>query len=391
MPFQLVAMLLLAQAAAPANPPRFEELTEQVDKAVREHRNLDAVGMLDKALKENPKWQQGWWLLGSILYDMNDYPAARPVQERLVQMDPKSGAPWVLLGLCEFEMQDYGLALQHLQRGDAFGFPPELDLLEVARFHEALLLILAEKFEPAQVLLDQLIRKGKDTDEVTLAEGLAALRIPMLPATLPQAAGEDRMELVRRVGQAQRAIARDRMREAVEMYKELTARNPRVANLHLSYAALLSQLRNRPAAEAELREELKVNPRSVAARLKLCTLLEDDSPAEAARLAEEAVRLDPKSFKAHFSLGRLLLKMDKPAESAKELEISRDLAPSSSMVRFELIKAYMALGKTDDADRETKMFKRLRAAEEQFRKSGQVPASYFEPDAPGAAPAPKAH
>ena len=181
------------------------------------------------------------------------------------------------------------------------------------------------------------------------------------------------------------------MGEAVETYKELLSRNARVPNLHLSFAALLSQLRNRPEAQTQLREELKVKPRSVEARLKLCSILEDDSPDEATGLAREAVALDPKSFKAHFSLGRLLQKTDKLAESAKELEISRDLAPSSSMVRFALIKTYVALGQTAAADRETEMFKRLRAAEDQFKKSGQVPASYFEPDPPGAEPASKTH
>lgn len=382
MPFPLVALLLLSQTAAPPppNPQRYEKLTAQVDTAIRERRNLDALGMLDKALKADPKWQQGWWLLGSLLYDMGDYAAARPALERLAGMDPKAGAPWALLGLCEFEMKDYGLALQHLQRGDAFGFPAALGLLDVVRYHEALLLILQEKYEPALVLLDRLIRQGKDTEELALAEALAALRLPILPSTLVQAAGEERMRMIRRVAEAQRAMAHEKMTEAIALYKNLVAAYPRVPNLHLSYAALLSQMRDRPGAEAQLREELKVDPRNVAALLKLATLLEPDSPEEAAKLAGQAVKLDPKSFKTHFSLGRALLKLDKPAESAKELEISRDLAPSSSMVRFELVKAYMALGKSADADRETKMFKRLRAAEEQFRKSGQVPASYFEPE-----------
>ncbi len=103
MPFPLAALLLLSQTAAPPppNPQRYEKLTAQVDTAIRERRNLDALGMLDKALKADPKWQQGWWLLGSLLYDMSDYAAARPALERLAGMDPKAGAPWALLGLCD--------------------------------------------------------------------------------------------------------------------------------------------------------------------------------------------------------------------------------------------------------------------------------------------------
>ena len=380
MSFPLLALLLLAQTPAPAEPRQLEELTQRVDTAVREHHNLDAVGMLDKALKANPQWRHGWWLLGSILYDMDNYAAARPVLERLIQMDPKSGAPWALLGLCEFEMRDYGLALQDLQRGDAFGVPPELDLLDVVRYHEALLLMLEERFDPAQVLLDQLTQKGLDTEEVMLTQGMIALRIPVFPAALSRTSSDDRMDLIRRVGRAQHLIAQEKPREAVAIYRELTKDDPKIANLHLSFAPLLLQIHERQAAEAELRSELKLNSHSVEARLLLCDLLGDDSPQDALGLAEQAVELDPKSFKTHFILGRLLFKAGKLAESAKELETSRDLDPSSSAVRFALIRTYKSLGKEAEATRETAIFRRLRAAEDQFRTTGRVSPSYFEPD-----------
>lgn len=366
---------LIALAFVTQLPEVTQQVTRQVDTAIREHRSKDAIATLDKALQGNPQWRHGWWLLGSILYDAEKYEAARRPLERLIQLDPKSGAGWVLLGLCEFEMKDYGLALQHLQRGDAFGVPSELDLLDVVRYHEALLLILDKRFDPAQVLLDQLTRKGLATDEVAFAQGLVALRIPALPASL-----EYMTEIIRRVGRAQRAIARAELTEAAAIYKELASTYPAIPNLHLSYAALLLQMRDRKASEAELRAEIKLNPKSVEARLRLCALLEDDAPSAAQSFAAEALALDPASFKAHFFLGRLLFKEEKFAESARELEISRDLNPSGSAIRFALIRAYNALGRKIEAKREASVFKRLRELEDRFRQSGQVPASTFEPD-----------
>jgi predicted Zn-dependent protease len=383
MPIPLVAVLLFAQASASGDARQLEELTQRVDAAVREHRSRDAVGMLNQALKASPQWRHGWWLLGSILYDMDDYAAARPVLERLIQLDPKSGAPWMLLGLCEFEMKDYGLALDHLQRGDAFGVPPELDLLDVVRYHEALLLMLAERFDPAQALLDQLTRKGPDTDEIVLTQGLAALRIPAFPASLHWTTSDDRIEIIRRVGRAQHAVSKEKPEEASEIYRELIKNDPGIANLHLSFAAVLVQNRELPAAQAELLAELKLNPQSVEARLRLCALLQDDSPQEALKLAEQAVALDPKSFKTHFTLGKLFYKLEKLPESAKELETGRDLNQSSSAVRFALIRTYESLGKHAEAEREGVAFRRLRAAEDEFRRSGRVSASYFEGDAAG--------
>ena len=385
-PLLAIALFSLMPALPDA---KLQEVEQQADRAIQEHRNDDAIELLEKALETNPQWRHGLWRLGSVLYDVEDYAAARPVLERLVQLDPKSGAPWALLGLCEFEMRDYGLALQHLQRGDALGVPAELDLLDTARYHEALLLILMKRFDPAQVLLDHLVQKGHRSDDLLLAQGMVALRIAALPASLHDTASDDRTAIIRRVGEAQNAIARSKPREGFEIYRQLIGSTPNIPNLRLSYAALLVQIREVEAAEAELRAELKSNPGSVEARLRLCALLGDESPGDLVAVAAEAAALDPKSFKAHFFLGKLLFKTEKLQESAKELEISRSLDPSSSMVRFALIRTYTALGRQADARRETEVFERLRAAEDLFHKSGRLPASYFENGKPSPAAVPE--
>ena len=369
----LLAFLLPATTVTAEQAP-----SPQAEAAIREQRPGEAVKLLQKTLKEQPTWRQGWWRLGSLLYDAEDYPAARQALERLARLDPKSGAPWALLGLCEFEMLDYGLALQHLQKGDALGLPADLELQDTLNYHEALLFALMRRFDPAQLLLDHLSRKTSDSDELVLAQGLVALRIAALPESLAAAASADRLETIRRVGLAQRAIARQNPREALPIYQELADRKPAPPNLHLSYAALLLQLGDRAASLAELREELKANPASVEARLRLCALLEDESPGDTVKLAAEAVKLEPKSFKAHFFLGKLLYKTEKLEESARELETSRGLDPSSSAVRFALVRTYKALGREADAEREAAAFKTLRAAEDQFHNTGRLPASFFE-------------
>jgi predicted Zn-dependent protease len=370
LPLFAIVMLLQGLAAT--------DVIRQVDTAIREHRSDDAIATLGQALKTDPQWRRGWWLLGSVLYDAEKYTAAHSALERLLRIDPKSGQGWAVLGLCEFETRNYGLALEYLQRGDALGIPVALDLTDVVRYHEALLLILDNRFDPAQVLLDQLTRKGLETDEVAMAQGLVALRIPLLPASLRYTAN-DRIEIIRRVGLAQRAIAHAKLTGAIAIYKDLISRNENIPNLHLSYAALLLQTRDRKASESELRTELKLNPNSVEARLRLCALLENDSPGAALILASEAVALDPASFKAHFFLGKSLFTSEKLAESARELETSRDLNPSSSTVRFALIRTYNALGKRTEAKQEAEVLKRWREMEDRFRASGRVPVSESGP------------
>lgn len=361
----LIALVLLAQTP--------DESARLADAAVQERNYDEAIVILNKAVAVNPKWRAGWWRLASVFYDTENYAAARPAFEQMIELDPKPGAPWVLLGLCEFQLKDYTLALQHLQRGDALGLASEPDLLGVARYHQALLLILAGKFDIAQILLDQLSRNGDSAEAVTFAQGLAALRISGLPDSVDDSTG-----LIHSVGAIQYAVAQRKIKEALESYKELIARSPSMPNLHLSFAALLVQMNDLKAAENEMRTELKLYPQSVEARLRLCALLEEGSPNEMVSIAKEAVDLDPKSFKTHFHLGRLLYKIEKFNESAKELEISRDLDPSSSMVRFALIRAYKALGKQSEARQEAEAFQRLRTAEEEFRTTGHLPLSFFE-------------
>lgn len=175
----LVVLVLLAQTP--------DESARRADAAVQERNYDEAIVILNKAVAVNPKWRAGWWRLASVFYDTENYAAARPAFEQMIELDPKPGAPWVLLGLCEFQLKDYTLALQHLQRGDALGLASEPDLLGVARYHQALLLILAGKFDIAQILLDQLSRNGDSAEAVTFAQGLRHSAFPdcLIPSTIP--------------------------------------------------------------------------------------------------------------------------------------------------------------------------------------------------------------
>jgi tetratricopeptide (TPR) repeat protein len=218
---------------------------------------------------------------------------------------------------------------------------------------------------------------------------MVALRIPALPVSLNRITSAERIDFIRRVGRAQHLISQQKPREAVAVYRELLKDAPKIANLRLSFSVVLLQIKERQEAEAEMRTELKLYPESVEARFQLCGLLEDDAPQDALSFAEQAAALNPKSFKAHYLLGKMLFKVEKFAASAKELEISRDLDPTSSAVRFALVRTYKSLGREADAAREAAIFRRLRSAEDQFRTTGRVSPSFFESDPSADKPASK--
>jgi tetratricopeptide (TPR) repeat protein len=321
--------------------------------------------------------------LGSVLYQADRYAQARPVFEHLAVLDSKVGAPWVFWGLCEFEAGDYGLALQHLERGQALGFPSALNLTGVARYHEALALIVTGKFEQAQVLLNFLAREKGTPEEVIVANGLATLQIPVLPQTIRKALDRERFALIVKVGKAQQLIALRKTSEAVAEYKKLLSQYPTFPSLHLIYASLLVQVNEFEEARTQFRLELKVNPKSMLARVRFVLLELDRKKSvsdEVASLAREAVALEPGSYIPHYVLGLVLVREGKLDEAANELEISRDLDPYSSRVRFELAKVDLRLDRKEAAAKEQKVFEELQPIDNSFREFGKLPASVYEGD-----------
>jgi predicted Zn-dependent protease len=373
-------MCLLSLCCALADDSDLRQLEKRIDAAIANNKPAEAIEILNRGLEQKPDWREGWWRLGSILYQADRYAQARPAFERLTSLDPKSGAPWVLLGLCEFEARDYGLALQHLERGQALGFPSKLELMDVARYHEALALIVSEKFEQAQILLNNLAREQGAPEEVIVAEGLAALQVPALPETIRKTVDSERFALIMKVGKAEQLIALRKTPEAVAQYESLTSKYFNVPNLHLIYASLLVQVNEFEKAEAEFRQELKTSPNSMLARVRLVLLELSRSKNvsdEMVSLAGEAVSLEPRSYIPHYVLGSVLVRQGKLEEAANELGISRDLDPYSSRVRFTLAQVDLRLGRKEAAAEERKAYEQLRPTEDLFRESGKLPASVF--------------
>lgn len=388
---RVLLSVLVCLCCALADDSDLHQLELRVDAAIAKDKPAEAIDILNQGLKRKPEWRQGWWRLGNVLYQADKYPQARYAFEHLVSLDSKTGAPWVLLGLCEFEARDYGLALQHLERGQALGFPSTLNLTGVARYHEALALIVTEKFEQAHILLNNLARAEGAPDEVIVAEGLATLEIPVLPQNIRKTVDSERFAVIMKVGRAAQLLALRKTSEAVTQFEDLVAKYPDFMNLRLTYASLLVQVNDFGKAEAEFRLVLKGNPNNMLARVRLVLLelgRKGTVSEEMVSLAKEAVALEPGSYIPHYVLGSVFFRQEKLEEAASELEISRDLDPYSSRVRFTLAKVDLRLDRKEAAAQEQKAFEQLRPIDDSFRESGKLPASVYDEElvVPGAGP-----
>ena len=159
-------------------------------------------------------------------------------------------------------------------------------------------------------------------------------------------------------------------------------RYPAEPYLHYAYGATLCNAFDFEKAVAQFRQELQLNSQSVAARLGLAYVGQRTGfVPDAVNLAQEAARLDPKSFVTHLFLGNLLVKAGRLDDGVRELEISRDLEPDSSHVRFALAQVYRRLNRDDDAMREQRAFDRLKPLEDPVLPIGNA-ASPSLPSAP---------
>ena len=335
----------------------FTELSQQAAAAREGGRVKDAIRLYRASLQARPAWSQGWWYLGTLLYDENSFTAGREALTRLVKLEPKAAPGWEMLGLCEFETKDYANSLIHLERGLAIGQNGDPQLAKVTRFHAAMLLTLFGQYESAIQRFTELATSGGDDPQIIPAIGLAALRVPILPANTPPG----KSELVSAAGRAVYDAALRRAADARKDFENLAATYPDTPEVHNLYGMFLLQS-DPDRAIAEWKREIEISPKHVPARLQLAfEYLKRNEAATGLPYARQAAELELDSFVAHNALGRLLGETGDQKGAIVELERARDLAVDSPETRLALASAYAAAGRTQDAARERAEFQRLKS------------------------------
>ncbi len=92
-----------------------------------------------------PKWAEGWWSLGTIEYDRNNYRVAASAFRQLLPLTPKDGTVYAMLGLSEFELRQEDAALRHLDEAKRLQVSTNPQLRLVMLYHHGILLLRAGK------------------------------------------------------------------------------------------------------------------------------------------------------------------------------------------------------------------------------------------------------
>ena len=265
--------------ACAGGPADAASLAARAEAARAANRPDEAIALYRQALQARPRWAEGWFHLGTLLYDRDAHADAAAALRKATALDPSVGTAWVMLGLCEYRLGAFAQALAHVQRGRRLGVSADPQFRLVMRYHEGLLLVHAAEFERAQETLDELSAEGVDTEDLDLAQGLAALR--MRPGDLAPGASPQRA-IVIAAGRAEGLFARKQFTEAQRAFETLAADHPTTRNVHYALGRYFVRTEQPAPAVAAFEREIAVSPDHVPARLGIAAIVMQDDPARGA-------------------------------------------------------------------------------------------------------------
>jgi tetratricopeptide (TPR) repeat protein len=244
----------------------FDSLSRSATAAREAGHPADAIPFYQRALQLRPDWVEGWWYLGTLRYDADQFSDAIPAFQKVAELAPQVPDTQNFLGLCEFEVADYDSALRDLEKGHASASSQDdPQLARVVSYHLALLLNRAAQFERALAVLSKDFAQGAPPSQVAFAFGLAQLHIPLLPSEVD--ASKD--ALIQNVGQLSALVSQGHAAQTLDSYATLVRQNPNVPYLHSAYAAALEAAGHQEDALVQLKLGRNTKPASSQSSIDL--------------------------------------------------------------------------------------------------------------------------
>ncbi len=284
-----------SQSAVESNDTTFATVAQSAAAAREAGLVEKALGDYERAVQIRGDWEEGWWYLGTLRYDVGQYAKAIPPLKRVLELDSAMGGAWTFLGLCEFETGNYTDALADLKKGQVFDNSDDPEIARVSQFHVALLLIRAGDFDEAYSILKNSF-VNEPTEQVKIAMGLALLRVPLLP----QEIDPSRDALLHAASDSFSALARGNATEIDRSFRGLLQAFPQTPYLHYQFGKALASFNRLEEALNEERAEIKLSPASELPRIEISRIeLHASHLKNAVEAAREAVNLNPDSLAAH--------------------------------------------------------------------------------------------
>ena len=362
-PFFLILTISFSLAASAATvPDRFETISRQADSARTQDHLREAIRLYREGTALRPGWVDGWWYLGTLLYDQDRFGEASTAFQH-VTATAHRGPAYAFLGLCDYQTGQYDEALRQFRAWATAGWAGTPEFRDVAVFHFALLLNRDGRFVESLYLLASEVPRLGDLPELTEAMGLASLRMRYLPENYPP----ELRERIWLAGKAALFAAEEpkNFTRANEFASRLERRYPGQPEVHYFRGTIFAFEGKSADAEREYREELKISPHHAPAMVALAEIdLDKADGTEAGELAQKVIDADPANAEAHHLLGRVLLDKGDLNASLKQLQTAKQLAPDMPAVRVHLAMVYSRLGRMQEAKAESAAYLVLKSKED---------------------------
>lgn len=272
----------------PPPPPDYDHAA----RLFRADRRDEAIVAVEAVLAEQPDLPAALNLRGVLHRQRGEFALARPYLERAAALDPDNETAWVNLGNVSLDLEDADAAVEAYARALAAA-PARTDTL--------------------RLLANALARAGRDAEamtrfgEVLAAQALAAVpastvtlrdrarahfmagRVEAALADLDTALGAQPDDVELMMIKAQMLRLSGHGKQAGVLLRDLVARAPDNADLHLALADALLAEERREAANAHYQRAVALRPDDQVAQGKLCwSLLNSRYGSEAAHVAEAA-------------------------------------------------------------------------------------------------------
>jgi tetratricopeptide (TPR) repeat protein len=349
-------------ATSPKTPAAQEESLDQLKQQAGQAREKGdiplALQLYQKLAKRQPDWVEGWWYLGSLSYEADQYAQAAAALKKVARADPRNSQAWGLLGLCEFQLKQNAQALEHLTKARQLGLDQIPEFSRVARLHQAILLCRSRQFEAALFVLNTFAWEHQQANSVLDTMGLAVLRIPLPLDSL----SPEQREMIRGFGQAAFLEGEQKSQEALKAYEELETRYRGRPNVAYAMGSTWLTHRDPEKAISFFKQELEKDPTHEAALVQMALqMIVLGRFEEGIPYAQKVIALFPQNFAGYYSLGRIQLYLNHLAEAIPLLEKAVMIAPTIATLHYTLAQAYQRNHQEEKALQARTQFEKLQA------------------------------
>jgi tetratricopeptide (TPR) repeat protein len=161
-----------------------------------------------------------------------------------------------------------------------------------------------------------------------------------------------------------REIVRSDFKGALEFFNQAVRLRPDDARSLYHQGNCLEQLQRQQQARECYAEAIRIVEKSNEAFAwpyqGMARLLLEEQPSAALHWAQKAVEIEPKEYRNHVLLAKVLQRLGSLSEALREAQTAAELNPASSTVRYTLFKLYREAGDQKASQAELEMFQKLK-------------------------------